>query len=52
MVLALYFKHMKNQILSAITIVALLLLLALSFVKKHNLKDCDRKEYITNQQNK
>jgi hypothetical protein len=52
MVLALYFKHMKDIILSTITIVTLILLLALSFVKKHNLKDCDRKEYITNQQNK
>jgi hypothetical protein len=43
---------MKDQILSAITIITLLLIIAVVFVKKHNLKDCDKKEYITNQQSK
>jgi preprotein translocase subunit SecG len=52
MVLALYFKHMKDIILSTFTIIFLLLLLGLSFIKKHNLKDCDKKDSITNHQNK
>ena len=43
---------MKSQILSAITITTLLLITIIVFVKKHNLKDYDKKEYITNQQSK
>ena len=43
---------MKNQILSAITIISLLLITAIIFVKNNNSTYCEEKACITKCQNK